>query len=113
VITRWPVFERHRVFEELRHTERPFMQWNAALRSLRRQRLPTRLSCTMGENKSRAHLLPTESKVSSSLGPSFAMTGCSGFQPAQLTGENKLGLGGNEKPQLVSRFASRLHRFLF
>jgi len=31
VITRWPVFERHRVFEELRHTERPFMQWNAAL----------------------------------------------------------------------------------
>jgi len=56
VITRWPVFERHRVFEELRHTERPFMQWNAALRSLRRQRLPTRLSCTMGENKSRAHL---------------------------------------------------------
>jgi hypothetical protein len=79
VITRWPVFERHRVFEELRHTERPFMQWNAALRSLRRQRLSTRLSCTMGENKSRAHLLPTESKVSSSLGPSFAMAGCIGF----------------------------------
>jgi hypothetical protein len=41
------------------------------------------------------------------------MTGRIGFQPAQLIGENKPGLGGNEKPQLVSRFASRLHGFLF
>jgi hypothetical protein len=41
------------------------------------------------------------------------MTGCIGFQPAQLTGENKPGLGGNEKPQLILRFASRLHRFSF
>jgi hypothetical protein len=41
------------------------------------------------------------------------MTGCIGLQPAQLTGENKPGLGGNEKPQLISRFESRLHRFLF
>jgi hypothetical protein len=52
-------------------------------------------------------------QVGSLPGPSFAMTGCSGFQPAQLTGENKPGLGGNEKPQLILRFASRLHRFLF
>jgi hypothetical protein len=52
-------------------------------------------------------------QVGSSPGPSFAMTGCIGFQPAHLTGENKPGLGGNEKPQLISRFASRLHRFLF
>ena len=44
--------------------------------------------------------------------PSFAMTGCIGFQPAQLTGENKPGLGSDEKPQLISRLASRLHRFL-
>jgi hypothetical protein len=50
--------------------------------------------------------------IGSSPGPSFAVTGCIGFQPAQLTGENKPGLGGNEKPQLISRFASRLHRFL-
>ena len=41
------------------------------------------------------------------------MTGCIGFQPAQLTGENEPGLGGNEKPQLILRFASRLHGFLF
>ena len=41
------------------------------------------------------------------------MIGCIGFQPAQLTGENKPSLGGNEKPQLILRFASRLHGFLF
>ena len=52
-------------------------------------------------------------QVGSSPGPSFAMTGCIGFQPAQLTGENEPGLGGNEKPQLISRFSSCLHGFLF
>ena len=41
-------------------------------------------------------------QVGSLPGPSLAMTGCSGYQPAQLTGENEPGLGGNEKPQLVS-----------
>jgi hypothetical protein len=29
-----------------------------------------------------------------------------------LTGENKPCPGGNEKPLLISRFSSRLHRFL-
>lgn len=52
-------------------------------------------------------------QVGSLPGPSLAMTGCSGYQPAQLTGENEPGLGGNEKPQLVSRFSSCLHSFLF
>jgi hypothetical protein len=32
--------------------------------------------------------------IGSSPGPTFAMTGCIGFQSAQLTGENKPGLGG-------------------
>ena len=52
-------------------------------------------------------------EVGSSPGPSFAMTGCIGFQPAHLTGENKPGLGGSDKLQLIrgSRPASTVFSF--
>jgi hypothetical protein len=61
--------------------------------------------------------MATEGADGSRLVPSFrayfAGTPHAGLQPSHLSGQDKPGLGGGEKPLLISRFAVGLRNFIF